>query len=393
MTAIEKYGQGEKRRRCGVALCVTLIALCGGPVAANGLPAPGLLTWSQVDVSAASGRIQAISGDNLGMVVFDTDGDQLWQRSASAETWSRMTSYDDFLVASELFNEGRPGSMSAAGNYVFVGGEDPRNRFAYFDGSDWFESEWTGSNEGMIASFSYVATSANGATQPGDVVTVMMRGSGRVTRAVDGVLAESPASGVRTPISPDGGNYHYRAVTGLPDEHLVWGVTRNGYVSVSDGSGRDGTWAWTTGRFDTDREGRSIHAIDEDTLVVGTTASGGTSHVYLTADGGATWSALTDNNFSLTINAIWADSASNVYAAPTGSGVYHYDGSSWSAVADIASNDDIRAIHHLDGRLWFGGADSGGNTILYTAIPEPGTAALLLLGLAALARLRGKIRP
>ncbi len=380
------------------------LLVCAGTARAQ-LLTPSGLSWSSVDLGNMTGSIRSVSGDSLSNLYLAGTGNQIWQlnTNTSTQTWERRTDFDAWLADSVLspnMTAVAPQSMSAAGGYIFIGGSgDPsRSRIAVYNGTstNWAEVN-TGGGSDNFQSKSYVMTEADGTAQVGDVVTIFGRGSGRIFRMVNGASAQGTGN-TRTPA--DAANH--RGVAVLPDSNLAWtagSFTADGgsgsMVVASTGSGRTGTWSYTDSHPATARSGNVIHALDANTLIVGTLQTGGTySEVHLTQNGGDSWSRISPfsgTHFTQNVNALWADATNNIYIGLTGQGVWHYagEGTVWTQLSQIGATDSIFSIHELDGKLWFGGSDSNGDPVLYTAIPEPGT--LMLMGLGAGALLLSKM--
>jgi hypothetical protein len=368
------------------------LLVCAGTARAQ-LLTPSGLSWSSVDLGNMTGSIRSVSGDSLSNLYLANTNNQIWQLDNATETWERRTDFDAWLANSALspnMTAVAPRSMSAAGGYIFIGGggSDSRQRIAVYNGTSWAEVN-TGGGSDNFQSKSYVMTEADGTAQVGDVVTIFGRGTGRIFRMVNGVSAQGTGS-TRTPADAA----DHRGVAVLPDSNLAWtaGSTTNvpatGMVAESTGSGRSGTWSMTTGDVG-NRAGNVIHALDANTLIVGTLSTGGTySEVQLTLNGGDSWSRISPfsgTHFTQNVNSLWADATNNIYIGLAGHGVWHYAGvgtgnsSVWTQLTQIGATDSIFTMHELDGQLWFGGNDILGDPVLYSAVPEPSTYAMLVL--------------
>lgn len=374
-------------------LALAMSGLSGGALQAQSLT-PDNLSWTTVDLASmgmTAGSIRSISGDSLANMTFAATENQIWQRSATEEKWTRMTSYDTWRANDSNFDTQSDQSLSAAGGYIFIGGAGAnasRQRIAVWNGTSWsaVNTGWAADNQ---RSTSYVMTTADGTAQAGDVITVFGRSNARIFRLVNGVAVATPSQSSDT---PDANTQAWWGIDALPSSNLIVaaGAGRADYanqsvIAFSGSSGQGGTWSYTESFPSSARTANVVSIVDENTWVAGMLSFGGTyGEVHLTVDAGVSWTQISPSSgaeWQQWVTAVWADSTDNIYAAVRTKGVLHYDGDTWSRVDNIASNDDIWSIHQLDDQLWFGGADSAGNPVLYTAtaaIPEPGTTALML---------------
>ena len=96
-----------------------------------------------------------------------------------------------------------------------------------------------------------------------------------------------------------------------------------------------------------------------------TSWGGGTSAVHFLHWDGSVWSDTAQFSNMSHINKIYAKNKSDVWAIETGTGIFHYDGSSWTSVADTDMNNRDFVLLQDGGLFLIGSSGSSYNRLWY----------------------------